>query len=99
MFVVMIYIKTTEKPQTPNNHATKPATAKKAEEPSVKPVVETASPTQEAVKPVQDEREQTYLFALQMINARSYDIAEKALVKIKGYKNVDELLKQIENKI
>ena len=26
---------TTEKPQTPNNHATKPATAKKAEEPSV----------------------------------------------------------------
>lgn len=43
--------------------------------------------------------ENTYLFALQMINTRSYNIAYNALLKIKGYKNSEELLKQIEDKI
>ena len=44
-------------------------------------------------------KEKTYLFALQMIKTRSYDIAYNAFLKIKGYKNVDELIKEIEDKI
>ena len=44
------------------------------------------------------QQEQQYLFALQMMERRSYDIAYNALVKIKGYKNVDELIAQLENK-
>ena len=51
------------------------------------------------IKSGQDEREQMYLFALRMMDARSYDVAQNALLKIKGYKNVDELLKQIEDKV
>ena len=43
--------------------------------------------------------EQTYIFALQMIKVRSYEIAYNALSKIKGYKNTDELIKEIEDKI
>lgn len=45
------------------------------------------------------EKENTYAFALQMINARSYEIAYNALSKIKGYKNTNELLSSLENKI
>lgn len=45
------------------------------------------------------EAENTYRFALQMIEARSYDIAYNALSKIKDYKNEEELLKEIEDKL
>ena len=46
----------------------------------------------------QQAQQQLYLFALQMIERRSYDIAYNTLNKIKGYKNVDELLQQLENR-
>lgn len=83
-------------PQAPKNQETKPVPAKKAET-VIKPVVVSQEKT--VIKSGQDEREQMYLFALRMMDARSYDVAQNALLKIKGYKNVDELLKQIEDKV
>ena len=84
-------------PQAPKNQETKPVPAKKAET-VIKPVV-VVSQEKTVIKSGQDEREQMYLFALRMMDARSYDVAQNALLKIKGYKNVDELLKQIEDKV
>ena len=46
-----------------------------------------------------EDKEKMYLFGLQMINQRSYDVAYNILSQIKGYKDVDELLQQIEDKI
>ena len=46
-----------------------------------------------------EDKEKMYLFGLQMINQRSYDVAYNILSKIKGYKDVDELLQQIKDKI
>ena len=48
---------------------------------------------------IKGEFEQEYLFALDMINRRSYNVAYNTLSKLKGYKNADELLKEIEDKI
>ena len=44
-------------------------------------------------------KEQDYIFALDMINRRSYNVAYNTLSKIKGYKDADELLRQLEDKI
>ena len=67
--------------------------------PQVKPIVNTSVSTQApSTSSTSPEQEQQYLFALQMIERRSYDIAYNTLNKIKGYKNVDELLQQLENR-
>ena len=64
--------------------------------PVKKRAVKTKANEQEADS---SDKENTYLFALQMLNVRSYNIAYNALSKIKGYKDSDELLKEIEDKI
>ncbi len=43
-----------------------------------------------------EEKSRLYGFALQMIGNRSYAAARNALLKIRGYKNVDELLVQLD---
>ena len=45
------------------------------------------------------EKEQQYCFAVQMLSMHSYNIAYNALLKVKGYKNADELLEQIKDKV
>ena len=45
------------------------------------------------------EKETQYCFAVQMISMHSYNIAYNALSKIKGYKNADELLQEIKDKV
>ena len=47
--------------------------------------------------PIDVEKEKQYLFARQMLAVRNYDVARNALMKIKGYKDVDELLKNLDN--
>lgn len=46
----------------------------------------------------QEEKSRLYGFALQMIGNRSYAAARNALLKIRGYKNVDELLAQLDER-
>ena len=54
----------------------------------------------ESVQATEDEeKEKQYLFAVQMLNMRSYTVAYNTLSKIKGYKDVDALLAMLEEKI
>ena len=46
----------------------------------------------------QEEKSRLYGFALQMIGNRSYAAARNVLLKIRGYKNVDELLAQLDER-
>lgn len=45
------------------------------------------------------EKEKLYGYALQMYGNRSYEVAYNTLLKIKGYKNTDQLLSELADKI
>ena len=63
--------------------------------PVVKPAVKKA--VGDGLSP--EKKEEYYLFALQTIERRSYNVAYNILLKIPGYKNADELLEEIRAKI
>ena len=46
----------------------------------------------------QEEKSRLYGFALQMIGNRSYAAARNVVLTIRGYKNVDELLAQLDER-
>ena len=41
-------------------------------------------------------KEPTYIFALQMYQQRSYDIALNAFLKIRGYKDADKYIEELQ---
>ena len=86
---------------TPSVKATPVATPAVAPTPTVKPTPVVKSTVKKTADGgLSDEKkEEFYLFALQTIERRSYNVAYNILLKIPGYKNADELLKEIENKI
>lgn len=44
-------------------------------------------------------QEETYLFAVNMMKVNNYEVAYRAFEKIKGYKDVDQLMEQLKEKI
>ena len=76
----------------------KPATTTVGTTTVAKPqTVTTTTVKPQAATANQKEQEQLYLFAMQMMERRSYDIAYNTFSKIKGYKNTDAFLKKLED--
>lgn len=88
-------IRTTVRTEAPKRAATAvrpvPAPHQKPIEPA--PVSVTTEPDIDTF-----EKEKLYGYALQMYGNRSYSIAYNVLSKIKGYKNADQLLLELEDK-
>jgi hypothetical protein len=65
--------------------------------PATPKVVVTPTPKTKAATPLADDqaKEQTYLFAMQMYQQRSYDIAYNAFLKIPGYKDADKYIQEL----